>query len=77
MSDTIKCSNCGGKNVWEMQWHHTNKRVEHKGYYYHLINDGSNGALNTNYCDNDYYCEDCKGTYDEPNGYGCDPIIDE
>ena len=78
MSNRLKCSDCGGTNIWEMQWHHTNKRIKGKdGNYYHLINDGSNGSLNTSYCDNDYFCEDCDGTYDQKSGYGCNPILDK
>ena len=23
MSDKLKCSDCGGINIWEFQWHHT------------------------------------------------------
>ena len=71
----LRCSNCNGTNIWEMQWHNTNKRVKYKGQYYYLINDGSNSNLNTSYCDNDYFCEDCEGTYEEKSGYGCNPKV--
>ena len=73
----LECSGCGGTNIWEMQWHHTNKRVKYKGKYYYLINDGSNSNLNTSYCDNDYFCEDCEGTYEEKTGYGCNPRVEK